>query len=96
MTIFDDFDDYPHDRPDMKTTTPIEKLLGMKCISCAHFSCSKFSDINSRLAYGRKNHGGADFGYCDAIDASDAVGGHLVIHERENPMCSFSSAGDVQ
>lgn len=80
----------------MPPAKPIEKILGMKCISCAHFSCDKFHDPYSRLAYGRREQGGSNFGYCDAIDAHDAVGCHLVKHEQENPACSFLSAGLVQ
>lgn len=79
----------------MKSKKPIEKVLGMKCISCAHFSCTEFHDIESRISYGRKTYGGIDFGRCDAIDADDAVGCHLVRHEQNNPECKFMSAGFV-
>lgn len=81
----------------MNQSKPIEKLLGMKCISCAHFSCDQFGDIASRLAYGRKQYGGFHFGYCDVLDAHDAVGCHLVKDEKhQNHECDFLSAGSIQ
>jgi len=74
---------------------PIEKILGMKCISCANFTHQDFGDIVSRLWHGWRNQGGQTFGHCAALDCDDAVGCHRVIDEAVNHLCRFVSAGTV-
>lgn len=78
-----------------KIKKPIEKYLGMKCISCKHFTHAAFSDIEGRLAYGRKPAGCGTNGHCEKLDCDDAGRLNLVEYEKSNPLCNFESAGVV-